>query len=144
MRKAVTLFGMLLCFTIMSVSNASALTNVNGNVAANTIWGPTGFPADTEYRMQGTVFVQAPATLTIQPGVKIYGDEATMGTLVVERGAKIHAVGTPAQPIVFTTSRIIDGGILDRGLWGGIMIAGDAPINVPGGVSTIEGIAGTY
>ena len=46
------------------------------------------------------------ATLTIQPGTTIYGAEDsvndTFGSLIITRGCKIDAVGTAADPIVFT------------------------------------------
>jgi hypothetical protein len=94
------------------------------------------------------VFVKEPSgDLTIQPGTTIYGEEATIGTLIVERGAQIHAVGTANSPIVFTTSRKYFGGALDRGLWGGIIVAGYAPINIVdggGGEAPIEGTTGLY
>lgn len=128
-----------MCATLLFAGNASALTTISGSITSNQTWGPTGSPADTEYLLSGYVFVEAPAELTIQPGVTIYGEEATIGTLIIERGAKIHATGTAAQPIVFTSSRVKFGGALDRGLWGGVIIAGDAPINVPGGEALIEG-----
>lgn len=128
-----------MCATLLLAGNASALTTISGNITSSMTLGPTGSPADTEYLLSGYVFVEAPAELTIQPGVKIYGDETTIGTLIIEKGAKIHATGTAAQPIVFTSSRVKFGGALDRGLWGGVIIAGDAPINVPGGEALIEG-----
>jgi hypothetical protein len=140
MKKVFTLFMLFLSVTLLA-GNASALTTISGNITASQTWGPTGSPADTEYLLSGYVFVQAPAELTIQPGVKIYGEEATIGTLIIERGARLHAIGTPTQPIVFTSSRVKFGGALDRGLWGGVIIAGDAPINVPGGEALIEGTA---
>ncbi len=144
MRKGWTLFLIALSLILMSLNTASAITTIGGDITTNTTLGPTGTPADTEYLLSGTVFVKAPAELTIQPGVKIYGDESTIGTLVVERGAKIHAIGTSSQPIVFTTSRVKFGGLLDRGLWGGVIIGGYAPINVPGGEAGIEGTTGLY
>ncbi len=146
MRKELTLFWMLLCFTLMSVSNASALTNIAGNVTGNQTWGPTGTPGfqDTEFLLQGSIFVPAGADLTIQPGVTIYGEELSIGLLAVQRGGKIHAVGTPTQPIVFTSQKVKLGLTPARGDWGGVIINGYAPINVPGGEAAGEGNTGTY
>ena len=57
-------------------------------------------------RSKGFIHVASGATLTIQPGTKIVGDFNTLGSsLFILRGAKIQAVGTAANPIVFTSSR---------------------------------------
>lgn len=50
---------------------------------------------------------------------------------------KIYANGTVDQPIVFTSNQ--SEGTRNYGDWGGLIILGDAPINVPGGVAVIEG-----
>ncbi|KAA3633335.1 MAG: hypothetical protein DWP97_09390, partial [Calditrichaeota bacterium] len=66
----------------------------------------------------------------------------------VAQGGQIYAVGTPTEPIVFTT--ILDDVdnptdiILDTtngyGNWGGVIILGNATINTTTGVGQIEGI----
>src|SRR4029450_1456552 len=77
------------------------------------------------------------ATLTIQPGTKIMGDFATLGSsLFILRGAKINAVGTAANPIVFTSSRPV--GQRQPGDWGGLILIGNAKINRTGTVN-VEG-----
>lgn len=72
------------------------------------------------------VFVQAPATLTIEPGTLIKGEQGSV--LVITRGAKIHAEGTAAEPITFTSSQAA--GQRTAGWWGGLLVLGKAPINV--------------
>ena len=70
------------------------------------------------------------ATLTIAAGVRIFGDEAT-DILIVNRGSRISAVGTAAQPIIFTGKEDIDGTAnidTSNRLWGGVIILGRAPI----------------
>ena len=74
------------------------------------------------------------ATLTIEPGTVIKGDEAA---LIITRGAKIIADGTPEMPIVFTSSK--PAGQRAPGDWGGLLLLGKAPINVPGGETVVEG-----
>jgi hypothetical protein len=79
------------------------------------------------YLLKGTVLVTNGATLSIEAGTVIKGDKATSGTLVIGRGAKINAVGTAAEPIVFTsnqpkTSRTY-------GDWGGVILLGRAANN---------------
>jgi len=91
------------------------------------------------YILSGMVFVNAPATLTIEPGTIIFGDQATEGGLCITQGAKINAVGTAVRPIVFTS--IKDVGNRSPGDWFGVAIAGYSPINVTGGIGYVEGIS---
>jgi hypothetical protein len=88
------------------------------------------------------VKVQSGATLTIQAGTRIIGDTTVLGSsLWILRGAKIEALGSAAEPIVFTSARAE--GNRKPGDWGGIIIVGNATINRTG-VATIltEGPAG--
>ncbi|MEJ2533024.1 MAG: hypothetical protein P8Y92_14625, partial [Halioglobus sp.] len=71
------------------------------------------------------------ATLTVQSGTTIVGDDAT-DFLVISRGSQIVANGTEMAPVVLTALDDVEGaGNLDkvRGLWGGLVINGNAPIN---------------
>ena len=74
---------------------------INGNITTNTTW-TTG----KVYVLSGRITVTAGATLTIQPGVIVKGEVGTganASALVIARGAKINAVGTATQPIIFTS-----------------------------------------
>jgi hypothetical protein len=120
------------------------IVEVTGVITANTTW-----TADKIYKLKGFVRVgndptvtDVPAknsgpTLTIQPGTVIYGDKATKGTLVIQRGAKIIAEGTATSPIVFTSESAV--GTKEPGDWGGLVICGRASNNQPGGVFELEG-----
>ncbi len=68
--------------------------------------------------------------LTLAPGAVIVGGSAE-DFLVIERGCALSADGTADQPIVLTARAEIDGNAeaTDRGLWGGLVINGYAPIN---------------
>lgn len=68
-------------------------------------------------------------TLTVQPGVIVYGSTGT-SWLHVNRGNRINAVGTATQPIIFTSRDNVLGLSTDdsQGQWGGIVISGRAPI----------------
>jgi hypothetical protein len=90
------------------------------------------------YVLSGMVFVQAPATLTIEPGTVLFGETTTQGGLCIVPGAKIHAVGTPNRPVVFTSASAV--GERLPGDWFGIALAGKARINVTGGAAQVEGI----
>ncbi len=90
-----------------------------------------------KYLLKGFVYVEEGGTLTVQPGTIIKGDKITKGTLIVKRGGKIQATGTAANPIIFTSAEAV--GSRNPGDWGGIIICGKAPINLPGGEGQIEG-----
>ncbi|WP_294390644.1 hypothetical protein [uncultured Sphingomonas sp.] len=70
------------------------------------------------------------ATLTIQAGTVIFASQGN-DYLVVNRGSKLNAIGTPVSPIVFTARANIEGTTTDssQGLWGGIVLLGRAPIS---------------
>lgn len=87
--------------------------------------------ADTVYTLAGFIHVANGATLTIQAGTKIQGDFNTLGSaLFVMRGARINAVGTATNPIVFTSSQAA--GSRRPGDWGGLILVGNGIINREG------------
>ena len=110
---------------------------VRGTIEADTTW-----TSDREVLLEGAVFVASGVTLTIRPGTKIYGSSATNGTLVVSRGGRIMAEGTRENPIVMTSDQL--DGERARGDWGGLIINGAAPLNIPGGTAEGEGDTGEY
>jgi hypothetical protein len=107
---------------------------VQGAIAANTTWTNNKY-----YLLKGNVYVQSPAELTIEAGTIIYGDKVSKGALIINRGAKIHAVGTAAAPIVFTSSAPIN--YRNYGDWGGVVLLGKA-VNNQNVNQTIEGVSG--
>ncbi|MBS1581337.1 MAG: T9SS C-terminal target domain-containing protein [Bacteroidetes bacterium] len=117
-------------FTLTDVGNNT--TKVEGSTDGNYT-----FTANKKWLLQGFVYVNEGATLTIEPGTIIKGDKDSKGTLIIKRGAKINAVGTSASPIVFTSNQ--PAGSRDYGDWGGIIICGKANNNQPGGEAVIEG-----
>jgi hypothetical protein len=114
-----------------STASVEGFTNGNFTFTSNKIW-----------LLKGFVFVKSGATLTIEPGTIIKGDKNSKGTLIIERGAKINAVGTSTNPIVFTSNQ--SPGNRNYGDWGGIIICGKAKTNLPGGEGLIEGGTGAY
>ncbi|MEO1251900.1 MAG: hypothetical protein AAFW81_06100 [Pseudomonadota bacterium] len=81
----------------------------------------------------GTASGAAPATLTIEPGVFVFGESGN-DFIVVNRGSKIEAAGTQSRPIIFTSRADLDSAPTDDrtnsiGEWGGLVILGLAPIN---------------
>jgi hypothetical protein len=110
----------------------NATVTVSGVIDANTTWTSTN-----TYQLDGKVYVTNGATLTIQPGTLIEGlssDSAkNASALIITRGSQISAIGTDANPIVFTAANGLKGG------WGGLVILGNARINQTT-AQTIEGI----
>lgn len=103
---------------------------IKGSITTNTTW-----KAANKYLLEGFVYVESGATLTIEPGTIIKGDKSTKATLIIKPGAKIMAEGTVAKPIVFTSNQAK--GSRNLGDWGGIIILGNAPVNKT--PATIEG-----
>ncbi len=93
--------------------------------------------ASKKYLLKGQYIVRAGGVLRIPAGTIIFGDRATKGTLIVDRGGKIFAEGTPEKPIIFTSK--YGPGERDRGDWGGVIILGKAPVNQSN--VAIEGIS---
>jgi hypothetical protein len=86
------------------------------------------------------------AILTIQPGVVLYANttNADNDFLIVNRGSRILAEGTETSPIIFTSQQNVAGTATDesQGQWGGIILAGRAPIsncNLAGVTQTATG-----
>ncbi len=99
--------------------------------------GSRTLSADTTYLLKGFVYVTDGAVLNIPAGTVLKGDKASKATLVIERGGRIMAQGTQANPVVFTSNQ--PKGQRNYGDWGGIVICGRANVNVPGGEAKIEG-----
>lgn len=114
---------------------STATTVIKNDITVNTTW-VTG----RVYELFGTIYVRNNATLTIQPGV-IIRSNVTASALFVTRGSKLNAVGTPSQPIIFTSKNAP--GQRNRGDWGGVVLLGKARVNQNTGVNYIEGVSQT-
>lgn len=94
-----------------------------------------------DYLMTSQVFVKPGATLTIKAGatIRAYAEDETgrAPTLVIERGAKIDADGTESNPITFT-SAANQKALPSHGMWGGLIILGNAPVT--NGSASVEGL----
>jgi hypothetical protein len=108
--------------------------------------GTLTFTKGNEYILEGFVFVNDGQVLTIEPGVVVRfrtGQAENASALIVSRGGKIMAEGTPNEPIIFTAEDDdLEGSVAKktRGLWGGLIVLGNAPVNGEGGEASIEGI----
>ena len=117
--------------------------------------GTVTWTANNTYELNGLVFVNAGQTLTIEPGTVIRG-QAGQGerasVLVVARGGRIEANGSATNPIIFTSvsdntvstpSGILTAENLNEnanGLWGGVVLLGNATTNTDPAQQAIEGI----
>ena len=121
------------------------------NVLTGTI--PTGtvctLNASIQYSLDGEYYVDNGATLNIPAGTVIKGrlnptsGRGVASVLVVQRGGTVNALGTAAQPIIFTSANDnladpFDTNGQTRGLWGGVILLGNS--NTNNGVQNIEGL----
>jgi hypothetical protein len=118
------------------------LCNITGEITEDLTLADDG----TIYQLSGPVFVGDDVdetVLTVEAGVTVFADPASaqLSMLVVRRNAKIIADGTRDAPIVFTPAA--DEGTRRRGMWGGLMLNGNAPLNT-GTEADGEGNSGLY
>jgi hypothetical protein len=121
------------------INYTKPLVTLVGAIATQTLT-----PANN-YLLRGKVEVAPGHTLTIQPGTVLFGEFSTTGYLVIDRGAKIMAIGTREQPIIMTSSQAP--GSMAPGDNGGWVIHGRARANcqpTPADSCVSEGGAGAY
>jgi hypothetical protein len=144
-------------FTGFALASCSKSTEVEvtdelgGSIGTRTLY------ADTVYVIDRFAYVDSGDVLTIQPGTIIKantGSGPNASALIIGRGGKINAVGTPEMPIIFTSVEddIQPGETMStlstdsKGLWGGVIILGYAPSSVGDGDTegVIEGVPSIY
>ncbi len=155
MKKNLLLVSILfVCFSqaLNGFNFQSDTTNYSDVINEDVTW-----TNDNIYYLSGRVVVPSGVTLTIEAGtiIKAYPGEANNASmLIVARGGKIMAEGTASEPIIFTTTEDeifnnhpyypgfvnLDESI--NGLWGGLIILGNAEISASGDVTAqqVEGI----
>ena len=151
-------------------AGVSNIPNVSGYYEiSDPIDTDTTLDASKQYLLTEIVYV-SDSLLTIPAGTIIRGVQGDNsdpqnliepGTLVITRTGQIDAQGTPANPIVFTFEgdnadpinnpfQPVIADTLVTGLWGGVIILGNAPVNndqstenslLVKGTDAIEGIA---
>lgn len=84
--------------------------------------------AATVYTLRGATYVKPGVTLTIPAGTLIEADAAfeKVAFLAIEKGAKMIAQGTEADPIIFTSNSATP----EAADWGGLVICGNAITNL--------------
>ena len=143
MKNRIKKFALLLLS--FSISYADLVT-VEGDIATDVVW-----TADNTYYLNNQAFVKDGVTLTIEAGTEIvgrydanYSADNPAPCLVVEQGGKVMAQGTVDAPITFRSELSEDDPNYGngRGLWGGLIINGYAPIANEGGTAAVEGLTG--
>lgn len=117
--------------------------NGGGGTTGQTITLQGRINADTilrkqnTYILKGLVYMVGNHTMTIEPGTVIKGSftGSDVAALIITRGSKINAVGTPSEPIIFTSASPNP----QSGDWGGIVLCGKAAIN-----TSFNSISGLY
>ena len=137
--------------------NGGSTTTSNEVIVSENITGNTTWSKDKTYILAGRISVVSGVTLTIEAGTIIKGQAGTGANataLLVARGGKLMAEGTATEPIIFTSvaDEIKSGEIASpnlpndfNGLWGGLIVLGDAPCSLSGDVTeiAIEGVPPT-
>jgi hypothetical protein len=142
------LISLMLCAVFLSSCRKSKYT-IDEVQTITDQGGGTGtvtWTSDKEYVLNGFVFVNDGQTLTIEAGTVVRartGQGSLASALIVARGGTLIAEGTRVNPIIFTVEGDDLKGsvpIESRGLWGGLIILGNATINTDSGEDMIEGI----
>lgn len=140
--------------TTINISLTKFEEEVETIVLSGLTKGDMTLEADKNYEISQKFVVDDGHTVTIEPGTIIKGREGTgsvASAMIVARGGRVIAEGTPEKPIIFTS--VLDniqigekwGDNLtenDREKWGGLIILGKAPISAGDGdtEAQIEGI----
>jgi hypothetical protein len=103
----------------LTLQSGAVITGVYKNTILN-------IPEGT-FTLKGYVYFEDGSEINIAAGATIKSDVTDKGALIIERGAKINAIGSAAKPIVFTSGKAV--GQRNPGDWGGIVILGKATTN---------------
>ncbi|MFK7936928.1 MAG: T9SS type A sorting domain-containing protein [Saprospiraceae bacterium] len=145
MKKILTFLSFLCSGLLLQAQNIIKITDndLQGNSTYN-------WTADNVYQLDGFVFLEEGGILNIEAGTFIQGIESpstsdNASALIITRGAKINALGTADDPIVFTAEiddldDPIDLTVNDRGFWGGLIILGYGQLANATAETAVEGI----
>ena len=114
-------------------TDASKYTTPTSTTLPAKITTCTKLTADKIWKLAGKTAVVNGADLWLEPGTVVEGENPA-SFMAITAGSKIHAVGTKAEPIVFTSINDVNPKGLDnnhtddgaQGEWGGLILAGQA------------------
>ena len=117
------------CGTDASKYTTPTNTTLPAKITACTKLTKAGSP----WKLAGKTAVVNGADIWLEPGTVVRGQNPS-SFFAVTAGSKIHAVGTKADPIVFTSNKDVNPMGLDnnhtddggQGEWGGLILAGQA------------------
>ncbi len=139
--KGIRLPALLLACGMATAGAYAGTVNITTNITASETW-----TSNNTYILTQPIYVTNGATLTIEPGTVVRGEPQSAagandpGTLIITRGSKLRAVGTPDRPIVFTDLfddniggnpgtppyDTLDTALGVTGQWGGVVLLGRA------------------
>ena len=113
-------------------TNTAQTITLSGRINADTV-----LKSANTYILKGLVYMVGNHTMTVEAGTTIKGSfsGADVAALIITRGSKLIANGTPTAPIVFTSASPNPA----SGDWGGIVLLGKAAIN-----TSYNGTVGLY
>ena len=109
----------------------------------------THLTSNFSYILDGAVFIGADEVsgsktkLTIDEGTYVFGQQG-LNFLTIARNGQLHANGSAVKPVIFTYEGDDTATATTSGQWGGIILNGNAPLNVSGGSAEGEGSTGIY
>jgi len=118
-------------------------------VLSGRLEADTHLTSNFSYLLDGAVFVGADEVsgsktkLTIDAGTYVFGQQG-LNFLTIARNGQLHANGSASAPVIFTYEGDDTATATTSGQWGGIIMNGNAPINVTGGTAEGEGSTGIY
>ena len=106
---------------VFTINVIGSTVEVSEDIIEDVTW-----EAENTYIIIGEVDIESGATLTIEPGTTIYAqyDEENPARFKVDFGGLLIAEGTAENPIVFTSSRILEG-TAEAGDWIGLRLGDD-------------------
>ena len=139
-------------WTYFNTAGGLGRTDINYSKPVVILQGPQAvsmtLTPTNNYLLRGKVNMLGGTTLTIQAGTYLFGEKATTGYLVIDRGAQIIVNGTAAAPVVLTSDQDPSVGGMAPGDNGGVVIHGRAIANcantVSGDSCVSEGGAGFF
>ena len=114
---------------------------VSANITSDVTWSATSV-----YKLTQRITVTDGATLTIDPGTVVAGQAGNApenaAALMIAKDGMLMAKGTAAAPIVFTSTADNGAAVTSAqtGLWGGLVILGEAPVSADTDSPQIEGV----
>ena len=139
-------------WTYFNTAGGLGRTDINYAKPLVVLTGPQAvsmtLSSANNYLLRGKVNMLSGTTLTIPAGTYLFGEKATTGYLVIDRGARIFVNGTKTNPVVLTSDQDPTLGGMAAGDNGGVVIHGKGIANcantVAGDSCVSEGGAGVF